>query len=311
MPAKRNTLVDYLSYLALRVLETFVRMFDVQTTYAVCDRLGDLMYCFDRRHRHRALEHLRRSFPGYEEARLRRIARLSMRNLMYLGLEVVLTTRRISTATWRRAISFRNVEETIRLMLERRCGLIMVTGHFGNWEVIGYTMAVLGFPTVSVARPLDNPYVNEHIMGIRERTGQSILYKRGATLTMHDVLEGRGALSFIADQDVGRKGIFVDFFGRPASTYKSVALMAIEHQVPIVVGYGRRLGRGFRFEIGIERVIRPHQWAGKDDPVRWITQEYTAALEEAIRRAPEQYVWTHRRWKTRPKGEQPGPDGVA
>jgi KDO2-lipid IV(A) lauroyltransferase len=118
-------------------------------------------------------------------------------------------------------------------------------------------------------------------------------------------------VAFVADQDAGRKGVFVDFFGRPASTYKSIALMAMQFSAPIVVGYGKRLGEDFRFELGVARVIEPHEWAGRDDPVRWITQEYTRALEETVRAAPEQYLWVHRRWKHRPKGEPQPEDGVA
>jgi KDO2-lipid IV(A) lauroyltransferase len=120
-----------------------------------------------------------------------------------------------------------------------------------------------------------------------------------------DVLDGGRALSFIADQDAGRKGLFVDFFGRQASTYKSIGLLAMAKQVPIVVGYAARTRRGFHYRIAIERVIQPHEWAAQDDPLRWITQTYTHALEAAIRRWPEQYLWVHRRWKHRPKGEQP------
>jgi len=289
----------------------FVRIFDVGTVHRLFGRFGDVAHRFDRRHRHRAMEHLRRSFPDFSQRQLQAAARASMRSLLYLASEMMLTTRRITPGTWRRHVRLGNLGPAIRLALEQRTGLILVTGHFGNWEVLGYTMAVLGFPSVAVARPPDNPYLSDYLMAVRERTGQSILYKRGATVTMNDVLEAKGTLSFIADQDAGPKGIFVDFLGRPASTYKSVALMAMQHHVPVAVGYGRRLGEKYCFEISVQRIIYPHEWADKDDPLRWITQAYTSALEEVVRRSPEQYVWTHRRWKHRPKGEQPGPDGVA
>jgi KDO2-lipid IV(A) lauroyltransferase len=118
-------------------------------------------------------------------------------------------------------------------------------------------------------------------------------------------------VSFIADQDAGRKGVFVDFFGRPASTYKSIALLAMQHEAPVVCVYARRLGEQFAFELGAERIIRPEEWRDRDDPLTWITQEYTAAIERTVRRNPEQYLWVHRRWKHRPRGEQPGPDGIA
>ena len=83
------------------------------------------------------------------------------------------------------------------------------------------------------------------------------------------------------------------------------------YNAPVLVGYGRRLDETYRFAIGIQRIIYPQEWADKDDPMLWITQEYTRALEEVVRTAPEQYLWTHRRWKHRPRGEPQPPDGIA
>ena len=81
--------------------------------------------------------------------------------------------------------------------------------------------------------------------------------------------------------------------------------------MPIVIAYARRLGTGFRFEIGAERVIHPAEWAERDDPLRWITQTYTAALERVVRRCPAQYLWVHRRWKHRPRGHAAPASGIA
>jgi len=286
-------------------------MFPVRANYTTAALLGDLIYYLDRRHRLRAIEHLRRSFPDWPEAKLRKVARRSMQNMFFLGVEVLFTPLLITPATWRRHVTFVNQRENLLQLLRQERGAIYVTGHFGNWEVIGYTMARVGFPVYAVARPLDNPYVNEHLLGVRQRTGMTILDKKGVAEQVDDILDGNGAISFIADQDAGRRGLFVDFFARKASTYKSIGLMAMRHEVPIIVGYGRRLGKGFRFEIGVERIIRPEEWADQDDPLTWVTQAYTTALENVVRRAPEQYLWVHRRWKHRPKGEETGPDGIA
>lgn len=305
MGKPRNKYADYAQYLALRLFTMFVHMFGWEANYRTARVMGDLMFKFDRRHRDRALEHLRFSFPDWTEEKRRQVARASMRNLVYLFLEVLFTTRLITPGRWRRHITLTNMSETIRLLLQHKTGLIMLTGHFGNWEVVGYMMATLGFPTVSVARRLDNPYVNEYILGIRERTGMTIVDKSGATSSVEETLRNHGVVGFIADQDAGRKGEFVDFFNKKASTYKIIALMAMEYQVPVVIGYGRRLDEEYHFEIGIQRLIFPHEWADKENPVHWITQEYTTALEQAVRRAPEQYLWVHRRWKHRPKDEQP------
>lgn len=311
MAKPRNKLLDFLQYVGLRVFAMFVHMFGLRANYRTGRIIGNLLYKFDRRHRNRAIEHLRRSFPDWPESKYRTVARASMRNMIYLGLEFLLTTRLVTHGTWRRHVKLTNLGETLRLLLERKTGLIMVTGHFGNWEVVGYTMAALGFPTVSVARRIDNPFVDCYVLGMRERAGQRIIDKRGATQVVPEVLQQREVVCFIADQDAGRTGAFVDFFHRKASTYKAIALMAMEHQTPIVVGYGRRVKEQYGFEIGAHRIIYPRQWQDKDDPMMWITQEYTTAMEEVVRLAPEQYLWVHRRWKHRPRGEQPGPDGIA
>ena len=172
-------------------------------------------------------------------------------------------------------------------------------------------MAALGFPVTAVARSLDNRYIDAYVRRIRQAGGLTILDKKGAVRFVDGILAKKGSVSFIADQDAGRRGLFVDFFGRPASTYKSIALMAMRHDTPIVVAYARRLGEEFHFEIGIQRIIYPKEWAERDDPVMWITQEYTTALEEVVREAPQQYLWVHRRWKRRPGGGPRGKDGVA
>jgi KDO2-lipid IV(A) lauroyltransferase len=138
---------------------------------------------------------------------------------------------------------------------------------------------------------------------VRERTGQKIIAKKGATTEIIDVLENKGVVGFTADQNAGAKGMFVDFFGRKASAYKSVGLLAMQYEVPVVIGYARRVKDTFRFVCGCQDIIYPEDWKSQDDPLRYITQRYTKAIEDFVRAEPDQYLWVHRRWKTRPKGE--------
>jgi len=311
MAKPRNKFLDLLVYVALRTAVMFLRMLGLPTAYRLAGRLGDLLFRCSSRHRRRAIGHLRLSFPEWDEQRLARVARESMRSMCYMGLEVLLTPSLVRHDRWHRYISLSDYREVARLMIQRRAGLIALTGHFGNWEIAGYLSATIGFPGYAVARAIDNPYVNDYIVSVRERTGQRIIYKKGAAEQVQQVL-GRGEmLSFVCDQDAGRKGLFVDFFARKASTFKSIALMAMQFQVPVALMCCRRIGATFRFEVWPQRIIEPAEWADRDDPLRWITQEYTRALEEAIRRYPEQYFWVHRRWKHRPKGEVEDPEGIS
>jgi len=309
---RRNRLADWLEYLGVRLLAMFAGMFGARPNYRAGRLVGEALWRLDRRHRRIAREHVRLSFPDWPEDRVRRVARKSIHNLAYLGLEVLLTPRLITPTRWQRHVRFRNMAELLRLLIRRRSGIILLTGHFGNFEVVGYTMATLGFATHSVARPLDNGRLWEYLVRLLGRTGQRFLYKKGAMQAIPRHLDAGGAVSFVADQDAGRRGLFVDFFGRPASTYKSIGLLAVRHEVPVAIGYGKRLDETtFRFEVGVQRIIYPRDWAGRDDAPEWVTREFTRELENMVRAAPEQYLWVHRRWKHRPDGTKAPGHGVA
>jgi KDO2-lipid IV(A) lauroyltransferase len=266
--------------------------------------LGNLLFQVDARHRKRAMSNIRRAFPGKSEKWIYDIARRSFQNeVFYLGVEFFFTTRKIRLTSFRRVLTFDQFGKTLDMMLRNDKGLLMLTGHYGNWEVLGYTLAALGFETTSVARPLDNPYTYDFVIGVRERMGQRIIAKKGMTDAVQEALEAKQMVGFIADQDAGKKGMFVDFFGRKASTYKSIGLLAMHYRIPIIVGYARRVEGKYQFHVGTQDVILPDEWDREADPLTYITQRYTRAIEQIVRDAPAQYLWVHRRWKTRPKGE--------
>lgn len=219
-----------------------------------------------------------------------------------LAVDVLFTPRLVKKYNWRSYSHYRNVERAKWLMQQGR-GVLMVTGHYGNFEIIGYLLGLFGFNVYSIARPFDNKYISRYLYGVRQRAGQEIIDKKGASELMGQLLSGGATLCFIADQDAGRKGIFVDFFGRKASTYKSIGLLAMDRNLPIVVGCARRIDNRFYFEIIANRIIFPEEWQDKDHPLEWITEEYTKAIEEFVREDPSQYWWLHRRWKHRPKEE--------
>ncbi|MCB9852473.1 MAG: lysophospholipid acyltransferase family protein [Phycisphaerales bacterium] len=255
-----------------------------------------------REHRNRAELHIRQSFPDMSTADVERLALESMRQLCLMAIELLLSPRLITRWTWHDYVETRNLGDAIRCLADKK-GCILLTGHYGNIEILGTSLATIGFDISAVMRPLDNPHINKLLTRRRAMSGLKLLDKGGATQHAPEILESGAALAFIADQNAGSKGIFVDFFGRKASTYKSIGLLAMRFEVPVIVGCARRIGRDFKYEMHVNRVIHPEEWADKDDPLRWITQEYTTALEDLIRESPGQYLWIHRRWKTRPKDE--------
>lgn len=252
------------------------------------------------RHRRHAITHLKNALGRqYTDVQIESLADQSLESVIRFAIELVCLPRRINPFTWSRYIELHNFDDALRILLEGR-GAVLVTGHYGSFEIIGHLLAALGFPITAVMRPIDNAYLNDFVVASRKVNGLTLLDKKGATLYAEAHLQNGALVGFIGDQDAGRKGLFVDFFGQPASTYKSIGLLAMSMNVPVIVGYARRLGGVPRYCVGVQRIIYPRDWESEPDPLRWITREYTRAIEEFVRDDPAQYLWIHRRWKSQP-----------
>lgn len=292
---------DYLAYVAVRLLVAVAQAMTIEQSYRLADTLAALLYRVDRRHRLIAMENLRHAFGDqYDDRQRNAMVRETYQHFCRMMMEMLHIPRKLHLTTWRDRIRLVGHERVLDRLLDGG-PVIMLSGHFGNWEMAGYLFGVFGFTPHSVARPLDNPHLERFLRRFRERTGQRLIAKKGGYDDMLEVLKSGGVLSFLADQDAGERGLFVNFFGRPASTHKAIALLAVEYQAPVMVGYARRIGPDFRYEVGCNELIEPSDWENEADPVRYITERWTSALERAVRLSPEQYLWLHRRWKHQPK----------
>ena len=299
---KRRLWLDYLAYLAVRSVVAFAQMLSIEQSYALARFLGWVIYKVDSRHRQVGIDNLTQAFGDqFTETERDQIVRGVYRHFCMMLMEILHSPRKLHLENWRGSIELAGLAPVMDHLITGSRPLIVLTGHYGNWELAGYLFGMFGFPTVAVARTLDNPYLERYLRAFRERTGQSLIPKTGGFDQMVEVLQNNRALTFLADQDAGQRGLFVDFFGQPASTHKAIALLAIEHQAPVAVGVARRIGPGFRYEIRCEDVIDPAELSGTADDVRILTQRFTSALERLIRQDPTQYLWLHRRWKHQPR----------
>ncbi|MBI1850494.1 MAG: lysophospholipid acyltransferase family protein [Planctomycetes bacterium] len=297
------TLSDRVQYVLLRALIGFIRFLPVRAAYALGNGVGSLLFLVDRRHRAIALDNLRAAFPEKSEDDRRSIARGAFRSFVLVAIELAMLGRRLEPENWRAQIEVREFQRVDDGTRDGR-GCIFMTGHFGNWEVLGAWMAITGHPFHSVARPIDNPLVDQLLRGMREQFGQKIVTKRGALRELIRVLRDGGYLGFVADQDARSRGLFVEFFGRAASTEPGPATLAVKLGIPIVVGFCWRVAP-FRFVAEATALLRPDPSADRDADVQRLTQEYSLALESMVRRHPEQWLWLHRRWKTQPSALTP------
>ena len=292
-------------YFAARSVAAAMTCFDVDANLQTAAVIGSFAHWKDKRRAERSKANIRRSFPRWPEERVEATAKASMQHLIRFVFETLHTPRLIHENTWPGRLETSRLGEAIAALNSDR-PVILVTGHMGNFELLGYALATLGYPVDALARPLDNPLVYKWLLGIRERKGMRVITKWDATDRMVRVLQGGGALAFIADQNAGEKHMFVPFMGRLASAYKSIALLAQRYEAIVVCGYALRKGDRFDYEIGTTDVIYPEDWADVRDPMYYITARYARALELALLRCPEQYWWMHRRWKSRPKHERLG-----
>lgn len=288
--------LQYLGYVALRVTVCVLQSLSPAACEALADAFAVLMYDVLRVRRKLTEENLRQAYPQWTERRVRRTARAMWRHLMLLVVEVTHLPRKVHDTNWRDYVSLANERETVRALLSGR-PVLLVTAHFGNFEMAGYTLGLLGFPTYTIARTLDNPYIDRFVNRFRAVTGQYIIPKKGGYDQMLEVAERGGVLAFLADQYAGVKGCWVDFFGRPASAHKAIGLLAIQHEALVAVGAARRIGGVLRYEMGMETVADVRSGQPHLQDVRRFTQWYTGQIETFVRRAPEQYWWLHRRWK--------------
>lgn len=300
MDAPRNRLLDFLVFLAVRSAIAVLQALPMGAAEQLAEGLARLAFRFNRRHRRVALDNLRLAYPHRTEEERRELVRETYRHFCRMVVEMVFLPRKLQTRAWRRWIDLPQGEATVRALLADRPTLI-VTGHYGNWEMAGYALALFGFKTYAVARPLDNPWLDDLVRRFRRKTGQELLNKKGDFERTERILKGGGIVCTLGDQDAGQGGLFVDFFGRPASTHKAIALLAIHHDAQILVAAARRVGPLLRYRLEVTDLIDPRDYAEAPGAVKAITQRFTSAFERLVRLDASQYLWLHRRWKHQPK----------
>jgi KDO2-lipid IV(A) lauroyltransferase len=294
----RNS-VDFGVYVAVRLVIAVVQALPL----GVCDQgAGWLATVFSRVlgiRRRVVEENLRTAFPERSPHEREAITWQMWRHLFLMAAEIAHTPRKVHETNWKQHSHIVNQELFVRTLLSGR-PLVLISAHFGNFELGGYLMGLFGFPTYTVARRLDNRYLDRFVNDFRGRTGQLMLPKQGSREMVQSVLERGGILTLLGDQAAGEKACWVNFFGRPASTHKAVAAFSLVNGAPTMVSYARRLDRPLHYEVGPEAICDPLAPNFQLGSIPLLAQWYTDHLEHLVRRSPGQYWWLHRRWKGQP-----------
>ena len=304
MTDKPPSLRHRLEYLAVAGVVACVRVTPMRVVLGVGSLLGRAFYLFDGPHRRRAVRNLQAAFPLRSEAECRAIARGMFSHFGRL-LTVLLKFSTMTPAAMLARVTF-DGEDRVRAAHAQGKGVLLFTGHFGFWEINALVHALEIKPISVLARPLDNPLLHHLLESTRRRTGNSVIYRRGAIRRVLRALESNDAVAVLIDQHIQTSdAVYVDFFNRPAATTSALAALALRTGAPVVPCFALPLAGG-RFRMVYEHAVDPPA-ADDPDAIRELTQRCTDVLEMYVRRYPELWLWMHRRWRdTEPKDDTVG-----
>jgi KDO2-lipid IV(A) lauroyltransferase len=293
-----------LEYAAVRLVISVVRVLPMRAVLLAGSILGRAFYAIDGPHRRLAMRNLTAAFPLRSAGECRRIARDMFSHFGRL-LMVLLKFSTMTPERMMQHVEFAG-EERVRNAHALERGVLLFTGHFGFWEINALVHALVLHPIAVLARPLDNPLLHDLLESVRMRTGNSVIYRRGAIRRVLRALAANQAVAVLIDQHIQTAdAVYVDFFNRPAATTSALAALAVRTGAPVVPVFALPLPGG-RFRMVYEHAVEP---PSTDDPdaLRDFTQRCTDVLEMYVRRYPQLWLWMHRRWRdAEPKGEDVG-----
>ena len=292
-----------LEYAAVRGVLGFLGWLPHRVARAVCARLAALAYWLWPRLRRVGLINLRLAFPGWTDRERRRVLFGVFQNFGRMLADFARFPK-LNRQNIERLIVYDGFENYARAR-EQGKGVLFLTAHFGNWELSSFAHSLYGYPLNFAVRQLDNPLLDALINRVRCQSGGRTIEKNEFARQALRALKQGEALGILMDTNMlAAEGVFVDFFGLAASTTTGPARIARKTGAPLVLGlaiWDSKLGKyRLRFD--------PVEWIRRDDPEEEIvanTANFTRLIEGYVRRYPEQWLWVHRRWKTRPPGEPP------
>jgi KDO2-lipid IV(A) lauroyltransferase len=245
---------------------------------------------------------LRLAFPDWTDAERKEVTRKMVRNLGWMAAEFARFPR----------LEKGNIENVVILeghenFLEgqrRGNGVLYLTGHIGAWELSSFAHALYGYPLHYIARPLDNKRLDALVNQYRCSSGNQPIFKNESARVMLKILKDSGTIGILADQNtMPEEGVFVDFFGTPACATTGIARVALHTGAAVVPGYAYWDETMQKYRLRFEPPVDLVRTGDTERDVFRNTQRFAKAIEEIIRKHPDQWVWVHKRWKTRPKGE--------
>lgn len=290
----RKTFRHAAEYAAVRLFYFILRLWPLSFLRELAGLFGAIARIFTPRRVRIATENLTASFPQMSQAEVGRIVRAVYRNLAACAIETVDLPSVITTVK----ADSDMLTKFKRLVEEHEAGkpLLVVTGHYGNWEVLAQYLAVHLKKTSFLAKEQSNPFIDRMVNRQREALGGKIIPSHAAARAVPKLLKSGGCLLMAVDQDAGSDGVMIEFLGRTAAHFRGWAMFSYHFRVPVVFALMRREGECFVLEL--TDPIEPNCDADKNDEIKRLLILFADYLAAAVKAHPEQWLWTHRRWKS-------------
>jgi Kdo2-lipid IVA lauroyltransferase/acyltransferase len=290
-----------LEYLLARAVLALFAMLPLRTAINAGRILARLGYWFPKLRRTGELN-LRLAFPELSQTERSGLLRGCFENLGRL-LGVFSQFATADPRTLQSMIDCEGLEHIEAARASGR-GVILFTGHVGAWELSSFALSLFGYPLSFLVRRIDNPKIEALVDARRERLGNRTIDKRSAAREMLQIMQEGGTLGILVDLNtLDREGIFVDFFGVPASTTFMLAKLALRTEAAVLPVFAPWDPKRRRFLLKIDEPLSMERSGDDEADTRRLTQLFTGVVEKFVRRYPDQWLWIHRRWKTRPPGE--------
>ena len=291
-----------LEWLVVKTLSLKAAVLPRRLCLALGRLFGLLFYYLCPKLRRIALSNLDIAFPSTSgSADKPRIARRSFSHFGSVIMDILWGWRHEREAI-QKLVEYEGLENLERAYGKGR-GVLLFTGHFGHWELMGVAQGYLGFPLRVVSRPLDNPYLEKILHSYRCKSGNKVIHKRDAVKGILGALRKEEGVAVLIDQNaIPQEGIFIRFFGRWASTTPILASLALRTKAPLIPAFALPIKNG-RYRLIYEKEIEPGEFADRREAIVNLTQRCTDVIEGYIRRYPQYWLWIHQRWKSQPPQE--------
>jgi len=276
-----------MTYYALRVLSRILKIFSIKKLNIISENLASIFFNYIPKRKKTALKNLKIAFPDESDewinTTLKKCYNFFIFNfLQFLAFPIDPSSIDIEIVG----------EEHLKNAVNQKKGTVLVSAHFGSWEILGHWFGKNNYPLVGIAQKQKNKGANLFFEEKRQLSGIKQVYRKSSMVSLYDVLNANGILGLVSDQDAKGKGVFVNFFDKPASTHKGAALFHLNTDASLIYGICVQENMGkYRVEF---IPINPTKKSVED-----ITQLYTTIIEQSIKKYPEQYFWFHNRWKTK------------